>query len=83
MSKDRKTPSNIVLLMVGESVVGRFEPTLTDEGKTTPAMRLANKFLASVWENEEHELHEALVEGKVMKLSGEPEVAAPKQRVSF
>lgn len=69
-SNTRKAASNTVLLILGSEIVGRFDPlqrTNEETGKTvtTPALTQATAFCLSVLEDEEHELYEAMNEGKI------------------
>lgn len=79
----RKKPTNTVLLMVENLVVARFEPKESEEGKTTPAMRQASKFLAEVWHDEDHELHEDLHAQRVDLVNAEIKKPGMKTKTVF
>ena len=65
MTSSRKPASNVVLLLVSQSVVGRFEPRESDGGRLTPAARRADRFLKEVAADETHELYASLMAGEV------------------
>lgn len=65
-----KTPStNVVLLILGDSVVGRFEPTPVEKEDgsvvTRQAMTQAKAVLQSAAADTEHELHDAVMSGEL------------------
>ena len=69
MKMSKKSPSsNVVLLVLGERVVGRFEPQTVEKEDgtvTRQALTQATSFIKRVLADKDHELHEAMSDGQV------------------
>lgn len=75
-----RTVTNSVLILLGDKIVQRFEPTEKEDGTVTAAGTLAKQYLMQVFQDESHELHEALASKQLEMVNSQVETIVPKTK---